>query len=198
MYNLFCDVETTGFHAFNNSVIEIAAIVDDGKGKELGRFEERMKVQELIDYEWEESKHYAIHGIRQDELINEYQAVAKNFLRFLYDFNSHMNFICHSGKFYDYKMIEGWLGKCELNGYFNGMIRRPIDPMNDAPRYEEQFYMEDTVKIAKMNGRTKNKLNILCEEFGIELDHHRAMSDTEATKKLYYKLKEEQQELVMF
>ena len=88
-------------------------------------------------------------------------------------------------------MIEGWLAKCELHGYFNNLLKRPVDPMNESPTYEQQFYMEDTVKMGRALGRSSNKLNVICEEYEIELEHHNALSDVLATKEIYYIFKNE-------
>lgn len=59
-----------------------------------------------------------------------------------------------------------------------------------AKLYSEMAY--DTLKIAQENlpGICNHKLDTLCNLFGIELDHHNALSDAKACLELFHKLKE--------
>jgi len=45
-----------------------------------------------------------------------------------------------------------------------------------------------TVKLAKEAGHTKRRLDVLCEYYGVKLDHHNAMSDALACREIYLKV----------
>jgi DNA polymerase III epsilon subunit-like protein len=195
--NFFNDVETTGLSKKWSEVIAIGYEVRDFSNNLVKKdyLTIKAKTKWVIDKWYEPSSdgrktHYEIHGLRHEELEYEPIDAAKKILRDLYDLKAHLNFVCHHGSYFDRNFMEIFFRGVGLHGWFNSLMRRPLDPMNDEPELEEQFYIEDTVKIAKRVGFPEANLKYLANYFELELDHHNAESDTCVLAEIYPKLKE--------
>ncbi|MGD9677155.1 MAG: PolC-type DNA polymerase III [Vulcanibacillus sp.] len=148
------DTETTGLSAVFNKIIEIGA-VKVKEGKIVDKFEMFVDPQELISTKITELTGITNEMVKGASLINEVLLKFKDFI-------GESILVAHNAKF-DLNFLNINLGKIGENELDNPLI--------------------DTVELARfLYPNMKNyKLNTLCKQFNIELKHHRAYNDAEAT-----------------
>lgn len=154
------DVETTGLDITNDRITEIGAvrIVD---GKIVDCFTTLVNPQVKIS-----AKITELTGI-DDEMVRSKPTFSE---------------IC--GDFYKY--IDGAVMVAHNASFDMSMMRAHFDRENYV--FQNDYY--DTLKISRstVKGLSNYKLNTVCDHFGIEFLHHRAMSDAHATAKLFIEL----------
>ncbi len=154
------DIETTGLDTSNDKITEIGAvkIVD---GKIVDGFTTLINPLRPISKEIEE-----LTGIN-DEMVAD-KPVFADVIGDFYRYIDGTTLIAHNANF-DVTFIKK---AAEKEGY-----------------YVENNYL-DTMEIARTNvlGLKNYKLNTICEHFGIQFLHHRAMSDAHATAKMFLEI----------
>ena len=162
------DIETTGLSFLTgDKITEIGAVrIEDGKIID--------KFQTLINPEREISEEITrITGI-DDEMVKD-APVFKDVIADFYKYCDGYTFVAHNIEF-DYKFIK-FLASKE-----NYIFKNPgIDT----------YALSKSVLPALKN----HKLNTVCDYYGIEFLHHRALSDAHATAKMLIKLAETQKSL---
>ncbi|WP_338627454.1 PolC-type DNA polymerase III [Clostridium baratii] len=164
------DLETTGFSAKNDKIIEIGAVKIE-EGKIVDRFSEFVNPEKLIPYKITE-----LTGIT-DEMVKDSETIESILPRFL-EFCKGSVLVAHNAAF------------------DTGFIKNNCNRMN----LEFDFTIMDTVPLARFlyPELKKVKLNIVAKHLGISLEnHHRAVDDAKATCdiliKCFEKLKEEKE-----
>ena len=154
------DIETTGLDNVNDRITEIGAvkIVD---GKIVDGFSTLINPLKPIPKDIQ-----ALTGIN-DEMVADkptFSEVVGDFYKYI----DGATLIAHNANF-DVNFIKK---SAEREGY-----------------YVENNYL-DTMEIARKNvlGLKNYKLNTICEHFGIQFLHHRAMSDAHATAKMFLEI----------
>lgn len=179
------DLETTGFSPVTNDIIELACIVAkkiNGEYVKINSFCDRCSPVNEKSWTFGAEK---IHKIPRHVAFG-YQEPRKmliKLLHFLKMFKHHDNepllFVYHGKNKFDFKFLDQAFFKAGLKSSFEKVFNTD--------------YIESTCEIARKYqsalGLDNSKLNTLCDHFGIELDHHKALSDTNATFELYKKLK---------
>lgn len=185
----FLDVETTGFDSIRNQVLTLACYVTDTDYNILGEHYGEFRPEGKREIIWSDDA-AGMHGISYEEALRF--PPIKDGISHFYSFidevapGGSLTFVAHNGA-YDRRMLKGTFS-----------------------RYDEHFRLgtiftthQDTVKLLKDSGLISGKsksLGKVCEELGIEHNHHDAKSDafvlieihkraTEASRK-----KQEQQE----
>lgn len=164
------DLETSGLSPFLHEVIEIAGLRFEPNG-EITCFHSLVKPEKLL-----EAKNMAIHGIQNEDLKDapSIQSVLPDFVKFF----EGANLWAHNAQF-DIGFISAEAMKCD--------IKLP----------QNKTY--DTCRLAKSNfkktkqGPNKYNLKSLAEYFDIQFNHHRALEDTLATSRVFFKLMEKLQ-----
>ena len=172
----FCDVETTGLTPLKYEIISIAWILTD---KKLNVIKKQSDILRPTSSLWSESSE-KIHGISPLRAGN---GVDKHkYLSGLLKNIPPCTFVSHANKgpdgYFDFNMLMFDCMKLDLYGEFYSKF----DPLN-------QISTVDYAKQARFSVENF-KLDILCKYFGIELDHHKAESDTNACYELFKKLSE--------
>lgn len=179
-------METSGFSHKSNDVIELAAIVaikhPDGGYGHLATFHERCRPYGRKSWS---SGSENVHGITFDEAITfqEPRKMLIKLLKFLVPFkhqeNHPLKFICHAKGKFDFRFLESAFSKEFLGTSFAKVFHKD--------HYESTIDL--VAKYKEVYGLPNLRLSTVCEYFEIELDHHKALSDTEACFELYKKLK---------
>ena len=157
------DLETTGFHAKNNNIIEIGAVKVVG-GQITERFSEFVNPKEPIPFRITE-----LTSIRDEDVIDA-EDITKILPRFM-DFCKGAIMVAHNADF-DMSFIKA---NCERLGL-------PCD-----------FTYVDTVALARylLPSLSKFKLDNVAKAVGVSLEHHhRAVDDAGCTAEIYVKFLE--------
>ena len=155
------DLETTGFSALNNRIIEIGAVkVSGGQIKE--RFSTFVNPKEPIPFRIEK-----LTGIN-DSMVIDARTIEEILPEFL-EFSKDCVMVAHNADF-DMSFI---MRNCERMGI------------------EKKFTILDTVNLARilMPGLKNFKLDTVAKALGVSLlNHHRAVDDAECTAGIFLKL----------
>ncbi len=154
------DIETTGFSAVNNKIIEIGAVkvVD---GEIVDRFSEFVNPKEPIPFHIQE-----LTGIH-DEMVMDAEEIHVILPKFL-EFCEGSALVAHNAEF-DTGFIRENCNRLQL----------PYD-----------YTVVDTLSLARLllTDMAKFKLNNICKKLGISLEnHHRAIDDATATGEVFVK-----------
>lgn len=182
---LYLDTETTGI-SYRSTIIQIAAIVEiDGEIQEVIN----LHCAPFADSDISEEA-LAITKLTREEIFafDSPNSVCEMFTSILgkyvnkYDKNDKFIVVGHNVKF-DLDMLRNWAFRCGEK-----FIASYLD-------FKSEFDTLSYVKCLKVFHRLpeteNNKLTTLCEAFGISLENaHDALADIEATRKLFYFLKE--------
>jgi DNA polymerase III subunit epsilon len=180
---LWIDTETTGTDPTLHSVIQIANIIDiDGKVEDKFVF----NVQPHPDFEINEES-IAVHGISKEQMqaFPEMKSIHANLLqkwnKYIDKFNKNDKFIVAGQKInFDIDFLSHFFMRLNdnyLGSYLDFRARIELLELTKGLR------MLDIIKSSTL------KLETLCNEFGISIQAHNAMSDIEATRNLYYYFK---------
>jgi len=187
----YFDVETTGFSAEKNDIIQLAGIVEED-GKVLGEIDLRMQPfdyatirQEALDVNGVTVEELQSFGspdaalIRLETFLLNYMGSGEEVLtREEYDVQKFLP-MGYTVKF-DIRFLKAFFIKCGSSAYGSFFLEDFIDVL-------------DLVKAAglkEQNELANNKLVTVAEFFGIELNAHEAMSDIKATREIKILLEE--------
>lgn len=181
---LWIDTETTGTNPVANDIIQIAGIVEiNGKDKE--EFDLRMAPQDTATIEPAALK---VHGISEDEL-KEYPSADRQLAQFVKLLGRYVDRYNRQDKF----VIAGY-----NVGFDKDFLRKAFEKAGD--KYFGSWFHFPTIDVAgavaegivdgSLQGLENFKLETLCRHFEIEIKAHDALSDIQATRELYRKLKE--------
>jgi len=155
------DIETTGFSAVNDKIIEIGA-VKIKNGEEVDRFSEFINPEIPIPFKIEQLT--SIH----DDMVKDAPLIDEILPRFL-DFCKGSILVAHNAEF------------------DTGFIREKSSEL----QLEYDFTVVDTMTLARvlLTGLAKFTLDNICKHLNISLEHHhRAIDDASATAKMFLKL----------
>lgn len=182
----FIDVETTGFDPWRNEIIQLACIITDKEAKnELDVFNQYCRP--LCPTQWTNGAE-KVHRITLNEALNFQHPfdMAVNFLNFLKPYKGDsvyhepkINFVCHSKGRFDYRFLETFFRKLELQYSFWKVF--------DSKLYESTI---DCVKDSFVK-LPNEKLSTIAKYIKFDLNHHEALSDTRACKEIYKYFKRE-------
>ena len=163
---IWFDIETTGFNIFQNSIIEIAAIDNQGR-----------KFEKLISYDkFLPKKITEITGITNEMLDNQpnIKSVLNEFVDFIKSTenpNKTIYMIGHNANAFDIPFVKAQCAKYE--------IKFPKVNSIDTMRMSQYILID----------QYSHSLAALCELFGVNNSNaHRAMSDVYATQVIYNNL----------
>ena len=84
------------------------------------------------------------------------------------------------------KRLQGQFMVAHNEGFDRDVLRKVMEHYKlDYSKLKLPNKWEDTVEIFQALGTKSAKLNNLCKEYNIEIEHHNALSDAKATAKLY-------------
>ena len=184
-YMFFCDLETSGFSPMNNDVIQIAGIVAKKDGNEIVKIDEFNEFcRPLNPKTWSEEAQIKSHGIKLSEAIKfpHPRKILIKFLHFLLPYKHEENhpllFVCHAKNHYDFKFLRLAHHKNGLEYSFNKVFncnnyKSTIDMMS---KYKDVLGLENL------------KLSTIADYYGIELEHHEALSDVNCCFEIFKKI----------
>mgnify|MGYP005656092147 CR=1 FL=1 len=157
---IWFDLETTGFNPFKNNIIEIAAIDNEGAQFETLTNNDGKHVTKRIT---------EITNISTEMLVGKptIESAMTDFIKFIKPKDKPVYLIGHNIKSFDLPFIRAHCKRFDLK----------------LPK----FYVLDTLRMSQLVlNEYRNNLQALCELFGIHNIHaHRAMSDAQATRRIY-------------
>ena len=166
-FNIFCDVETTGFDPWRNDICSLAVIVTNNNLSVESSFYTTVK-PEINKFYSEDAE--SVHGFTRDEMktFPPPECVCNDLLAFLAPFKAKNNsprlFVSHSLRQFDYLFLEVMFRKQGLEYELWKVI--------------EQRHQRSTIKEARKQGYKKNGLAEWSKRLGFDLKHHDALSDT--------------------
>jgi DNA polymerase III epsilon subunit-like protein len=176
----FVDVETTGTDYWRNEIITLSISFCDEELNEcdsaLFRFRPKYK-----DF-WEEGAE-AAHGIAWDEAANfpDAEIEWKSFLSFIGYHGNRSPLVCHAkwfGHYFDHAFINAQLSLRNLLFEKRKYI---------SEKTISTISMAETLRREGLVASGSLALNVLCEQFKINLNHHDAESDRLACQELFKK-----------
>ena len=171
----FIDLETTGFDFYGSSVIYIAAVVDAPTLEKPDSFYYKIKPTSLKHWKEDAEK---VHGISYGEAMHfdDGLTVAKDLLEKLFSYGEDQEFWYHGRNAFDLKFLRAFFFMNNY-GYYDLFKIFPANKYNS------------TLDLAKKHLQLKSySLNNVCDQLGIELKHHDAMSDAWGSYHIYKKL----------
>lgn len=173
------DTETGGLNCAEHALLQLSAIIEID-GEVVERVNYRVKKP---DHKTVTPESVAIHGL--DPSVGEdyrevFWALVAKLNKYIDKFDRDDKFIIKGyGISFDVGFLRELFSDCNCMYYGSYFWHPPIDIMS---------YAAD--KLAKCRSALPNfKLGTLCEFFGVPLEAHDSMSDIEATRELYLKLK---------
>ena len=178
--NVFIDLETTGFPVFGASVIALGCVCVTPDGEDGGTFYETAKPTSKKYW----SKHAEeVHGFtyKQAMKFQDPKLLAVSFMKFINEYRNKdgwpMNFWYHGRNAFDFNHLFAM--------FFSAGFRTQFYKMFNSPHvYSTLDLVKNNVKIPKYN------LQACCDHFGIELDHHNALSDAKGCHQIWRKCQE--------
>ena len=155
------DIETTGFSAVHDRIIEIGA-VKISHGEEVGRFSEFINPQIPIPFKIEQ-----LTSIN-DGMVKDAPTIDLILPKFL-EFCKGSILVAHNAEF------------------DTGFIKQKAEDL----QLEYDFTVVDTMTLSRvlLTGLAKFTLDNICKHLNISLEHHhRAIDDASATAKMFFKL----------
>jgi len=154
------DIETTGFSAVNNKIIEIGAVKVEN-GQITDRFSTFVNPEVPIPYRIEQLTHI------KDDMVIDAPVIEKVLPDFV-------------------KFCEGCILVAHNAGFDTGFIRENCKRQG----FPFEYTYVDTLGIARllMPNQAKHTLDAVCKTLGVSLEgHHRAVNDAEATAEIFVK-----------
>ena len=184
----FVDCEFSNLDPIVSDVLSINILIDDGKGVVYNFYE---KYAPTSTKYWSQEAE-TVHGISyaiasrekpQNKLCVDLLAIFKKY--------PCTSFVCHT-------TINSWFSKTEnrmswawIDYYVLEWNFRRYGNVYTFFKYIHPNMRVSTIELAKQAGHQERKLNVLCDYYGIELNHHDVESDTKATRELYWLLQNE-------
>lgn len=180
----FTDVETTSLDTFRGDIISYSAILTDDDLNIVDKINTNGRVEDNSDWSDEAE---VVHGISYNE--------ARSFQPQMDMLNQISEFYTRYTKFpikwVDHARLMFGHASFDFNHTFFSYDRY-LDIFKFR-KFAIRSNYESTVHLAINRGIKNRKLNDLCNQFGIKLEHHNAESDVMACYELYkiFKTKEE-------
>ena len=163
------DLETTGFNPQKDRILQMAAVLVNGRGEVVDTFDTVVKPESPEQYE-HGAEH--VHGISREMVQNGMPL--RDALKQIWSFTDGKVFTAHNAKF-DISFLEAESERV-------GMKR------------EVRNYL-DTLALAReadSDRQRKHSLQALCDHYGVTVERaHEAMSDAKATATILLKLIDE-------
>lgn len=163
------DLETTGFNPQKDRILQMAAVLVNGRGEVVDTFDTVVKPESPEQYE-HGAEH--VHGISREMVQNGMPL--RDALKLIWSFTDGKVFTAHNAKF-DISFLEAESERV-------GMKR------------EVRNYL-DTLALAReadSDRQRKHSLQALCDHYGVTVERaHEAMSDAKATATILLKLIDE-------
>lgn len=189
---LFLDTETTGKYHFDKpsdhpdqpKIVELAALLCDDNGNDLGSF--NVLIDHNIDIPIEASN---IHGIMRED-CSKYGILPVDAIQILQRLLKNSSLIIGHNISFDIKMIRSMMGK-ELYDH----------AYKDIPTHCTMLHSTSMCKLPKPSGRGGYKWPTLAEAYQIILGRelvgaHRAMNDVLACKMIYFEMRKKYSECI--
>lgn len=180
----FTDVETTGLDPLSSSVLSLAVVIDVD-GREQDSFYQYARPES--SHKWSEGAQ-KIHGItwEQSQTFQSQSDLVHNFLDWMHKHtrkDGHpIPLWQHSRGFFDWRFI---MFTCLKQGCLYELYKIARPPA-----------LHSTLPLAKKLLRLDSyALDKCCAYYGIELQHHNALSDARACRELWVRLSAEEKML---
>jgi DNA polymerase III epsilon subunit family exonuclease len=163
------DLETTGFNPQKDRIVQMAAVLVNGRGEVVDTFDTVVKPESPEQYE-HGAEH--VHGISREMVENGMPL--RSALSRIWSLTDGRVFTAHNARF-DISFLEA---ESERVG-----MRRQVDNYLDTLALARQ---------ADSDRQRKHSLQALCEHYGVTVERaHEAMSDAKATATILMKLIDE-------
>ena len=160
------DLETTGFNPAKDRIVQMAAVVMDGRGRVVDTFDTVVKPESPDQYE-HGAEH--VHGISREMVQNGMPL--RQALQKIWSITEGKVFTAHNARF-DVSFLEA---ESERVG-----MGRQVD------RYLDTLAL---ARSADKEKQRKHSLEALCQHYGVERERaHEAMSDAKATAQILMQL----------
>ena len=160
------DLETTGFNPAKDRIVQMAAVVMDGRGRVVDTFDTVVRPESPDQYE-HGAEH--VHGISREMVQNGMPL--RQALQKIWSITEGRVFTAHNARF-DVSFLEA---ESERVG-----MGRQVD------RYLDTLAL---ARSADKEKQRKHSLEALCEHYGVERERaHEAMSDAKATAQILMQL----------
>ena len=163
------DLETTGFDPQKDRIVQMAAVLVNGRGEVVDTFDTVVKPESPEEYE-HGAEH--VHGISR-QMVENGMPLSKALSR-IWSLTDGRVFTAHNARF-DISFLEAESNRVGINRVVNDFV--------------------DTLALARradLDRTRKHSLQALCEHYGITVDRaHEAMSDAKATASVLVKLIDE-------
>jgi len=163
------DLETTGFNPQKDRIVQMAAVLMNGRGEVVDTFDTVVKPESPEQYE-HGAEH--VHGISREMVQNGMPL--RDALSHIWSFTDGKVFTAHNARF-DISFLEAESERV-------GMKRQVTNYL-------------DTLALARevdSDRQRKHSLQALCEHYGVTVERaHEAMSDAKATATILLKLIDE-------
>ena len=180
---LWLDVETTGLDCRKHGLREVGFIIEiDGVEVDKGVFKINpftytTKDVEIDDYALEISK-VSIEDLESYDRVSYcFKELMKKLVKYVNVNDKNDCFVIAGyNTAFDIGFIKEWFKEMGL-----------LDSYKDLFHYKslDVFSIVFALRHIGLNSAENDKLETMCNYFGIEIDAHNALSDIEATKKLY-------------
>ena len=180
---LWLDVETTGLDCKKHGLREVGFIIEiDGVEVDKGVFKINpftytTKDVEIDDYALEISK-VSIEDLESYDRVSYcFKELMKKLVKYVNVNDKNDCFVIAGyNTAFDIGFIKEWFKEMGL-----------LDSYKDLFHYKslDVFSIVFALRHIGLNSAENDKLETMCNYFGIEIDAHNALSDIEATKKLY-------------
>lgn len=163
------DLETTGFNPQKDRIVQMAAVLVNGRGEVVDTFDTVVRPESPEQYE-HGAEH--VHGISREMVENGMPL--RSALSRIWSLTDGRVFTAHNAKF-DISFLEA---ESERVG-----MKRQVDNYLDTLALARQ---------ADSDRQRKHSLQALCEHYGVTVERaHEAMSDAKATATILMKLIDE-------
>jgi len=163
------DLETTGFDPQKDRIVQMAAVLVNGRGEVVDTFDTVVKPESPEEYE-HGAEH--VHGISRQMVENGMPL--SDALSRMWSLTDGRVFTAHNARF-DISFLEAESNRVGINRVVNDFV--------------------DTLALARradIDRTRKHSLQALCEHYGITVERaHEAMSDAKATASVLVKLIDE-------
>lgn len=171
-FNIFVDVETTGFDTIRNDVTSIGAVVTDGSFNTLEEFYTTVR-PELNQFTSDKALEVSMFT---RETLMQHKPQREACIDFMYFLKPYLStfpqtMISHTVNNFDWRFIDGLFRKQDLNFNLYKILRHD--------------YQESTIKLARSLGHTENKLSDWAIKLELDFNHHNALDDARVCMEIY-------------